>query len=69
MWNLTNKLNKQTHRWRAGDSSQWWAGVKGWSKKEKELVDTGNSVEIVGVRRWMEVEDGIGEINGNGKTQ
>ena len=37
----------------------------GSSKNEKELMDTDNSVVAVG---RVEVEEGIREINGNGKN-
>ena len=36
--------------------------------KEKGLLDTDNSVVIVGDRGRVEVEEGIRGINGNGKN-
>ena len=30
-------------------------------------MDTGNSVVITGQREWVEVEEGVRELNGNGK--
>ena len=48
---------------------RWGSGVEGLSKKEKrELMDTDNSVVIVGRGCWVEVKDGIGGINDNGKN-
>ena len=38
------------------------------SKNEKGLMDTDNSVVIVGDRGRVEVEEGIRGINGNGKN-
>ena len=43
--------------------------MKGLSKKEKGLMDTDSSVVIAGrVRGRVEVEEGIRDINGNGKN-
>ena len=42
-------------------------GVKGWSKKEKELTDTDNTV-VIGGGAWVEVEEEMG-VTGNEKTQ
>ena len=42
--------------------------MEGLSKKEKELQDMDNSVVISGWWGWVEVEEGIGRINGNGKN-
>ena len=41
--------------------------MEGLSKKEKELMDMDNSVVIAGERVWVEVEEGVRGINGNGK--
>ena len=38
------------------------------NKKEKGLIDMASSVVISGVRRWVEVEDVIRGINGDGKN-
>ena len=44
-------------------------GEWGWSEKEKGLMDTDNSVVIVGGGGWMEVEEGMGAgVNSNGKN-
>ena len=41
--------------------------MKGFSKKEKELMGMDNSVVIEGVG-WVKVEEDKREINGNGKN-
>ena len=42
--------------------------MKGSSKKAKGLMDTDNRVVIVEGWGWVEVEEGIRGINGNGKN-
>ena len=39
------------------------------SKKEKGLMDMDNSVVIAGVGGWVEVEEVVRGINGDGKIQ
>ena len=36
-------------------------------ERERKLMDKDNSVVIAGGRRWVEVEEGIGEIYNDGK--
>ena len=36
-------------------------------ERERKLMDKDNSVVIAGGRRWVEVEEGIGEIHNDGK--
>ena len=42
--------------------------MEGSSKKEKGLTGLDNSVVTVGSRVWVEVEESIRGINGNGKN-
>ena len=42
-------------------------GLEGSSKNEKGLMEMDNRVVIAGGRGWIEVEEGIREVNGNGK--
>lgn len=48
------------------------SAVEGWSKKEKREkvpMDKNNSVVIAGGGEgWVEVKEGMGRINGNGKN-
>ena len=41
--------------------------MEGLSKKDKGMMDTVNSVVIMGWRWWVDVDDGVRGINGNGK--
>ena len=43
-------------------------GLEGWSENAKGLRDMDNSVVIVEMGGWVEVEEGIRRINGNGKN-
>ena len=67
-----NELNKQ-NRNRLKRVGLWlWrgrlgVGVERYSKKEKGLMDMDNSVVIAGAGGWVEVEEGIKRVNGNGK--
>ena len=50
------------------DSSGGVGGVGGGGIEEKGLMDMDNSVVTVGGEWWVEVEEGIRGINGNGKN-
>ena len=41
----------------------------GIEQKRKKLMDMDNSVVIVGGGGWVEVEEGMGGINGDGKNK
>ena len=43
-------------------------GIEGSNKKEKELMDMDSGAVIAGGREWVEEEEDIVGINGNGKN-